>query len=472
MTITLERRLANFRAAAPVATGGGLADAAIRARVSAVGAERLAAEVDGELIHAPGGSFVRVERRSILVALDRERLASLPGQPPPDVPLLCLDTETTGLATASGTLAFLVGLGWWEGDRFRQVQLLLPDHADEPALLDALRAHVPADGWLVTYNGRGFDWPLLVARYRMTRSGPPVHDGHLDLLPIVRRYFRHRMPNARLQTVETELLGLNRHDDVPGWEIPARYLQFLRDGDPASLLAIVRHNEEDVRSLARLLAHIDQRLADPVARAGAPAGDLAGLACALTASRRFCDALECVEAALAGLDRQPALAPTAPRPAAPPAELHRVREDADPWWSPRRRPDFGGRQPVSGGHGTWSRVSPAQLDAPWTADRLRAERARLLRRLRRFLEAEDAWLALTERGGIMGALAWVEIAKIREHRRRDPEAALAATLAALRLVERSRFVGRALVGMERDLATRAARLRRRISRRVGDPATT
>ena len=71
---------------------------------------------------------------TVVLPIDRERLARLPGQPPPDAPLVCLDTETTGLATAAGTVAFLVGLGWWEGDRFRQVQLLLPDHADEPAL--------------------------------------------------------------------------------------------------------------------------------------------------------------------------------------------------------------------------------------------------------------------------------------------------------------------------------------------------
>ena len=96
----------------------------------------------------------------------------LPGQPPADAPLLCLDTETTGLATAAGTLAFLVGLGWWEGSLFRQVQLLLPDQADEPALLAELAARIPRDGWLVTYNGRGFDWPLLVARFRMAGAGP------------------------------------------------------------------------------------------------------------------------------------------------------------------------------------------------------------------------------------------------------------------------------------------------------------
>ena len=59
--------------------------------------------------------------------------------PPPERPLVCLDTETTGLATAAGTVAFLIGLGWWEDDRFRQVQLLLPDHPAEPGLLAAPR---------------------------------------------------------------------------------------------------------------------------------------------------------------------------------------------------------------------------------------------------------------------------------------------------------------------------------------------
>ena len=462
MTITLERRLANFRAGAGAASAGA---SIASSRGAAAGAERLAAEVDGELIRTPGGCFVRVERPSTVVVLDRERLARLPGQPLPDVPLLCLDTETTGLATAAGTLAFLVGLGWWQGPRFRQVQLLLPDHVDEPAFLDELRRHIPAHGWLVTYNGRGFDWPLLVARYRMARAAPPDHAGHLDLLPLVRRLFRHRMPDARLQTAEAHLLGLNRHDDVAGWEIPARYLQFLRDGDPALLLGVVRHNEEDVRSLARLLGHVDERLADPLARRSAPSGDLAGLGRAYASHRRFDEALDCVEAALDGLYAvRPSLVTSGSLEARPVAEPHRVSEDADEWWSPRRRPDFGGRAVGRTSERSWSAASGDRLDNRWTAERLEADRARLLRRIGRAGDAEVAWLSVADRGGLLGALAWIEIAKIREHDRRDPRAALAAALAALRFVERSRFVGRAHGRLERELVRRASRLRRRIAR--------
>lgn len=483
MTITLARRLATFRSLQPGGFAPALDDATTdRRRRVAVGAERLAAEVDGELVRTAAGSYVRLEGSGDLAPIDRRRLAGLPGQPPAEVPLICLDTETTGLATAAGTLAFLVGLGWWEGARFRQVQLLLPDHADEPALLDALRVHIPARAWLVTYNGRGFDWPLLVARYRMTRADAPDHAGHLDLLPVVRRLFRHRMTDARLQTVETELLGLHRRGDVPGWEIPARYLQFLRDGEPARLVEIVRHNDEDVRSLARLLVHLDQHLADSAARQAAPAGDLAGLARSFAADRRYEEALACVDVALATATgpHQP-LGSSAIAALAGPAtsavdqtpgraEPHLVHEELDPWWSPRRRPDFGGRHGREGSVSAWRSAADGRVDAPWTTGRLVAERARLLRRLGRHVEAETAWLEIADRGGLLGALAWVEIAKLREHRRRDPEAALAATLAGLRLVERRRFAGRPDGRLERELVRRATRLRRRVAGGRGDSA--
>ncbi len=286
----------------------------------------MAEAVDGEVVGSDLDAVVRCEPLTVILPLDRDRLAGVPGHPPPDVPLVCLDTETTGLATAAGTMAFLVGLGWWEADRFRQAQLLLPDQPNEPALLALLEAHIPRNAWLVTYNGRGFDWPLLVARYRMARRDPPVHAGHLDLLPFVRRVFKHRMTDARLRTVETELLGVARHEDVDGWEIPGRYLDFLRSGLAEPLLAVVRHNREDVRSLARLLVHVEVQFADEDGRRLAHRGDLAGLARAYSRERRLEEALGCLDTAVGA---SPAIGP----PAA----------DDDLWWTPRRPVDYGGK---------------------------------------------------------------------------------------------------------------------------------
>jgi hypothetical protein len=324
----------------------------------------------------------------------------------------------------------------------------------------------------VTYNGRGFDWPLIVARYRLGRAAPPVHAGHLDLLPLVRRVFRHRMADARLATVEHALLGVRRHADVAGWEIPERYFAFLVDGEPGPLVDVVRHNDEDVRSLARLLVHLDRDYADRSRWDAVPPGDLAGLGRSFARAGRHDEALDCVERSLAGL-RAAAVAPP------PPGVMHRAGEavmawpsrverdavaDDDPWWSARRRPDFGGRPDRYARPDTWPAADPLRRDAGWTIARATAERARLLRRLGRHRDAETAWLDLTGDGGTLAVLAWIEVAKAREHRLGDLEGALAAVTLAIRAIERQRFLGRPLPRLELGAARRALRLRLRLAR--------
>jgi uncharacterized protein len=468
---TLERRLANYRAAIRASAEPGARpepgdriDGGV-ARGSIELGQRLAEALDGELILDPAGPVVRVEPATVVLPIDRDRLRTLPGMPERDVPLVCLDTETTGLATASGTVAFLIGLGWWEDDRFRQVQLLLPDHPAERGLLARLAAHIPAAAWLVTYNGRGFDWPLLVARYRMARLAAPPLAGHLDLLPFVRRVFRHRMTDARLRTVETELLGTIRHGDVDGWQIPGLYLDFLRGGEAWPLIDVVRHNREDVRSLARLLSRIDVDYADPDDRRRQPIGDLAGLARSFGRAGRLDEALGCLEAALARPSPAPAPARTT-IPAEPvrvavseePAVLERSEDPPGlPWWHPRRRADIGGRVPRP----SWERIVTGRFDSPWTTERIAIERGRLLRRMGRHDEAVAVWLDLASGPGAVAIQAWVEVAKLREHRLGDLAGASDATSRAIALAERRRRLGMADPLIDRALAKRVARLTRR-----------
>ena len=68
----------------------------------------------------------------------------------------------------------------------------------------------------MTYNGRTFDWPLITTRYRLSRREPPELAGHLDLLPISRTLFKHRLPDARLASVESGVAGVRRDADLPG----------------------------------------------------------------------------------------------------------------------------------------------------------------------------------------------------------------------------------------------------------------
>ncbi len=483
--ITRERRLANLRAslARPGGPPAGPAQPPARApfagRRSPLLAARLASALGADVSTGPGGSLVRRVLAPIELPLDRERLATLPGHPPPDAPLVCLDTETTGLATAAGTLAFLVGLARWERGSFCQTQLLLPDHADEPALLAEIAAWIPPEAWLVTYNGRGFDWPLIEARYRLAGRPAPEHAGHLDLLPFVRRVFRHRMEDARLRTVEGELLGVSRQGDVEGWEIPAIYLDVLRGGPVEPLAGVVIHNEKDVRSLGLLLAHVERRYADRTARHTAPRGDLAGLARAFGRVTRHEEALECLDDALAA--DPPVRDPFGRHGVAEAAAREQREDEREAWWSPRTRPTYGGRPPRSGWRGELANgrggpLGPAAAAAAWdigtrwTDERLAAERARVLRRLGRWTEAAEAWQTAAAAGGGLGVIAWIEVAKLREHRLGDAAGALAASRAAWRQLERLRAMGRAHPRLEADLQRRAARLRARIDRRTATGA--
>lgn len=436
-SVTLERRLANYRAAVRPDAAPSTAEQ----RRTTAQAMLLAETVGGEVVGDGLDAVIRCEPVTVVLPVDRDALARLPGQPPPDAPLVCLDTETTGLATAAGTMAFLVGLGWWEGDRFRQAQLVLPDQPNEPAMLRLIEAHIPPSAWLVTYNGRGFDWPLLTTRYRMARRDPPAHAGHLDLLPFVRRVFRHRMIDARLRTVETELLGVERHEDVEGWQIPGRYLDFLRIGLVEPLIEVIRHNREDVRSLARLLAHIDGSFATAAALPRADPGDLAGLARAYARERRLDEALACLDAAAT---RRPS--------------RQAGSDDDDGWWLPRRPVDFGGKPRRAAP----SALETPRVDSPWTEDRILVERARLLRRLGRFGEAALVWESIGAGAGPLSAHAWIEVAKLREHRLHDLPGAIDAARRAGEVIGRRRRLGRYDPGLDEALATRLDRLARRL----------
>ena len=145
---------------------------------------------------------------------------------------LFIDTETTGLAGGTGTFPFLIGLGWFEGEAFVTCQLFARDFSEEPPMLAYLQELAADRRFLVSFNGRAYDLNLLSARFvlnrqRDTLAGMP----HLDLLHPGRRLLRHRMENARLVTIEACVLGLERQGDVPGWEIPQRYFDWLRRRD-------------------------------------------------------------------------------------------------------------------------------------------------------------------------------------------------------------------------------------------------
>lgn len=190
--------------------------------------------------------------------------------------LVFIDTETTGLAGGTGTLAFLVGVARVKGTALVVTQWLITRFCAEPALLAALlealgrgpAGNPSAQGTveLVSYNGKSFDLPLLCTRLRMARMGAGLAGlAHHDLLHPLRTAFARRWPDCRLQTAERLLLGLERTDDLPGHRIPAVWADFVQFGETRELAALVQHNRIDLLSLAALLPALAQVFVDPAA---------------------------------------------------------------------------------------------------------------------------------------------------------------------------------------------------------------
>jgi uncharacterized protein YprB with RNaseH-like and TPR domain len=181
--------------------------------------------------------------------------------------LLFIDVETTGLAGGAGTYAFLVGCAWFDGPTFRVRQFFLPSYSAEPAVLDGLSEVAQNTAAVVSFNGKSFDLPLIETRYLYHRMRTPF-DGvpHVDMLHPARRLWRPAeegtgpAPGCRLGVLERTLCGVSREGDVPGFEIPARYFAYVRNGDPRPLEPVLEHNRLDLVSLALLTARASQLL--------------------------------------------------------------------------------------------------------------------------------------------------------------------------------------------------------------------
>ena len=178
--------------------------------------------------------------------------------------LLFFDTETSGLAGGTGTIAFLVGLARVRGPVLEVHQFMVTAFAGEAALFERIQGLLAEAGALVSFNGKSFDLPLLKDRSRLQGRPLPLADRlHLDLLHPTRRAFAARWPDCRLATVEQRLLGFHRENDLPGWEVPQVWFDYLQRGDIRRLPAVAEHNHFDLISLAALIPALADAYRDP-----------------------------------------------------------------------------------------------------------------------------------------------------------------------------------------------------------------
>ncbi|MFP4497920.1 MAG: ribonuclease H-like domain-containing protein [Vulcanimicrobiota bacterium] len=180
---------------------------------------------------------------------------------------LFLDTETTGLAGGTGTFPFLIGVGFFRERAFTVRQYFAPDYKFEPAILCHLNKLMKQFPQLVTFNGKAYDMPLINSRMILNRMRPAVAEPvHLDLLHPARRFWKNTIESCSLTSLERNVIGFYREEDIPGFLIPDMYFQYLRDRNFSRLEIVMKHNLFDIVSMAVLLsrmwAHLEKAGAD------------------------------------------------------------------------------------------------------------------------------------------------------------------------------------------------------------------
>jgi uncharacterized protein YprB with RNaseH-like and TPR domain len=316
-----------------------------------------------------------------------------------------LDTETSGLAGGTGTYAFLVGAARFDpqGDLVLR-QFFMRDPSEEPALLEALAQFLAPAQALVTFNGKAFDAPLLNTRYLMHHMPNPMRDyAHLDLLPLARRLWRDRLESRALKYIEEYVLMAPRSlEEVPGYEIPYMYFDYLRTGDARPLRGVFYHNAMDVVAMAALLSHTASMLADPFHEGIQHGLDVVAMA-------RLYEHLGQVETAARLFER--------------------------------------GLQMDLGQEHFWESVRRLAV---------------LQKRRGDFDQATPLWEQAAADGHIY---AFIELAKFHEHKRRDPVAAIDWTRRALKQLKHADMPGYVRKHWEHELRHRRDRLEARTRKR-------
>ena len=199
----------------------------------------------------------RLEEVEGVRGADAARLARDPELSPVDwTRALYLDIETTGLSGGAGTIPFLVAMGVFEEEGFVLYQGFLRGPEEEAAMLADVADRVANAQALVSFFGKSFDRHRLEDKMRVHGIRAPFAERpHWDLYHPLRRLYEGAFRDGRLGTMERELCGVQRVDDLSGRFAPEAWFDFL--ADRAHLLEdVFRHNEDDVLSLVVLAAHL------------------------------------------------------------------------------------------------------------------------------------------------------------------------------------------------------------------------
>lgn len=169
--------------------------------------------------------------------------------------LAIIDIETLGLSFESPmSPIILLGIANIGKNKVCTHQFLLQDISDELGAIWSFLSYIKDGSSLVTYNGEKFDIPYIKQRLAYYGMETSLSNPHFDAIHFTRRKLWSKLHDCRLQTVE-KYFGIQRGIDC-GWVVPHFYNTFLKTRNVGPLVAIVKHNKQDLINLGIVVSRL------------------------------------------------------------------------------------------------------------------------------------------------------------------------------------------------------------------------
>lgn len=170
--------------------------------------------------------------------------------------LAIIDIETSGFYFESPIRPIiLLGIANIRKNKVCIHQFLLRDISDELGAIWSFLSYVENGFTLITYNGRKFDIPYIKQRLAYYSKEVSLNNHHYDILHFVWRALGKELPDCRLGTVE-KYFGIQREMDIPGALVPHFYDTYLKTRNVGPLVAIVKHNKQDLINLGVIVSRL------------------------------------------------------------------------------------------------------------------------------------------------------------------------------------------------------------------------
>lgn len=173
----------------------------------------------------------------------------------PPQKILFFDIETTGFS-AGLSAVYLIGCLYHEpaSGTWQLIQWFSETPEDEPALLTAFFTFLGNYTTLIHYNGDAFDLPFIRKRSRLYNIICPLsHVTSLDLYRKIRPWKTALSLSSLKQKAMERFLNIRRDDPYTGRQLIAAYKDYLSTGKTALFHLLLKHNQEDLCGLLKLL---------------------------------------------------------------------------------------------------------------------------------------------------------------------------------------------------------------------------